>query len=167
MTPLEYIGELAERGVIVSTGHSDADYATAVNAIDAGVTGFTHLFNAMSQLGGRAPGMVGAALDSGRTVPQSTEGVLTDKPAEIGFPFPWTVKFAMCAPALSTFNEKRRPGSVVEDDVRLKPVVIAKIAGRFTPIAEDVPQPQIPPPRKRISRTQRVTATVSGTAGEI
>jgi N-acetylglucosamine-6-phosphate deacetylase len=54
---------LAAAGVIVSAGHSNADYATVRAALDAGVRGFTHLFNAMSPLTSRAPGVVGAALD--------------------------------------------------------------------------------------------------------
>lgn len=58
------IARLVEAGVRVSLGHSDADYETARAALEAGATGFTHLFNAMSQLANRAPGMVGAALES-------------------------------------------------------------------------------------------------------
>lgn len=61
------IRRLVDSGVIVAAGHSDADYETVRNAIDAGVTGFTHLFNAMSQLTNRAPGMVGAALEDNAT----------------------------------------------------------------------------------------------------
>ena len=57
------IRNLAAAGVIVAAGHSNADYATVRAALDAGVRGFTHLFNAMSPLASRAPGMVGAALD--------------------------------------------------------------------------------------------------------
>lgn len=57
------IRELAETGVIVAGGHSNSDYATVRAAIDAGLRGFTHLFNAMSPLTSRAPGMVGAALE--------------------------------------------------------------------------------------------------------
>ncbi|RYE01577.1 MAG: N-acetylglucosamine-6-phosphate deacetylase [Sphingomonadales bacterium] len=63
----DQIARLAAAGVIVSAGHSDAPYETVRAAIDAGLTGFTHLFNAMSQLTGRAPGMVGAALESDET----------------------------------------------------------------------------------------------------
>jgi N-acetylglucosamine-6-phosphate deacetylase len=47
-------------GVIVSAGHSDASYVQATNAFDDGITAATHLFNAMSPLQHRAPGMVGA-----------------------------------------------------------------------------------------------------------
>ncbi|HZC38015.1 MAG TPA: amidohydrolase family protein, partial [Sphingomicrobium sp.] len=66
VTPAQ-IGRLVEAGVIVSAGHSDADYETVCAAIDAGVTGFTHLFNGMSQLTNRAPGMVGAGLEDRST----------------------------------------------------------------------------------------------------
>ena len=61
------VRRLVDGGVIVAAGHSDADYETVRAAIDAGVTGFTHLFNAMSQLTNRAPGMVGAALEDSAT----------------------------------------------------------------------------------------------------
>src|SRR5205814_4889297 len=61
------IARLVQAGVIVSAGHSDADYETVRAAIDAGMTGFTHLFNGMSQLTSRAPGMVGAALEDRET----------------------------------------------------------------------------------------------------
>jgi N-acetylglucosamine-6-phosphate deacetylase len=60
----EQIARLAKAGVRVSLGHSDARYEEARAALDAGASGFTHLFNAMSQLANRAPGMVGAALES-------------------------------------------------------------------------------------------------------
>lgn len=66
ITP-DQIRHLVDSGVIVSAGHSDADYETVRAAIDAGMTGFTHLFNAMSQLTNRAPGMVGAALEDRST----------------------------------------------------------------------------------------------------
>ena len=63
-TPAQ-IRRLTDGGVIVSLGHSDASYAVACAAADAGARGVTHLFNAMSQLGHRGPGVVGAALDHG------------------------------------------------------------------------------------------------------
>ncbi|WP_066801152.1 N-acetylglucosamine-6-phosphate deacetylase [Sphingomonas soli] len=63
----DQIARLTAAGAIVAAGHSDAPYETVRLAIDAGLTGFTHLFNAMSQLSGRAPGMVGAALESDET----------------------------------------------------------------------------------------------------
>jgi N-acetylglucosamine-6-phosphate deacetylase len=60
----EDIRTLVRHGVIVSAGHSDASYDEAQRAIGAGLSGFTHLFNAMSPLHHRAPGAVGAAFDS-------------------------------------------------------------------------------------------------------
>lgn len=61
----EQIAALHAAGVTVSLGHSDCGYATAAAAVAAGAQMTTHLFNAMSQLGNREPGMVGAALDLG------------------------------------------------------------------------------------------------------
>lgn len=58
------ITDLSNAGATVSLGHTDADYQTASTAAAAGATCVTHLFNAMSQLGNRAPGLVGAALDT-------------------------------------------------------------------------------------------------------
>jgi N-acetylglucosamine-6-phosphate deacetylase len=57
------VSRLAAAGVIVSAGHTDGSYEEIRAALDAGVTGFTHLFNAMSALTGREPGAVGAALE--------------------------------------------------------------------------------------------------------
>jgi N-acetylglucosamine-6-phosphate deacetylase len=56
------IRALTNAGVIVSAGHTNATYDELQPALAAGVRGFTHLFNAMSQLGNREPGAVGAAL---------------------------------------------------------------------------------------------------------
>jgi N-acetylglucosamine-6-phosphate deacetylase len=58
------IRRLVAAGVIVAAGHTDGGYAEVRAGLDAGITGFTHLFNAMSPLQTRAPGAVGAALES-------------------------------------------------------------------------------------------------------
>ena len=52
----------ADTDVVLAMGHTDADYDTAMGAIEAGITHATHLFNAMSPLHHRNPGAVGAAL---------------------------------------------------------------------------------------------------------
>ena len=62
---IEYIEQLTAAGVIVSLGHSDCSFAQAQELANAGATGVTHLFNAMSQFGSREPGLVGAALELG------------------------------------------------------------------------------------------------------
>lgn len=48
----------------VSAGHTDASYDRMIQAFDAGVTGVTHLFNAMSPFNHREPGVVGATLEN-------------------------------------------------------------------------------------------------------
>lgn len=57
------VAALAKAGVIVCAGHTDARYDDVVAAREAGLRGFTHIFNAMSPLTSREPGAVGAALD--------------------------------------------------------------------------------------------------------
>lgn len=57
------IRKLADAGVIIAAGHTNGTYKQLKEALAHGLTGFTHLFNAMSQLTGREPGAVGAALD--------------------------------------------------------------------------------------------------------
>src|SRR5262245_15974115 len=64
--PPSLIDDLLEAGLRISVGHSDATATLTRQAADRGVTGITHLFNAMSQLTGREPGVVGAALDDER-----------------------------------------------------------------------------------------------------
>ena len=54
--------------VVISMGHTSADYATAMASVNAGVKHTTHLFNAMTPLAHRAPGVVGAALNSDASV---------------------------------------------------------------------------------------------------
>ena len=61
--PAEVIREFVARGVIVAAGHTAASYDEMRAALDLGVRGFTHLYNAMTPLNGREPGVVGAALD--------------------------------------------------------------------------------------------------------
>lgn len=60
------VAELVRRGVTVSIGHTGASYDDCLTLIDAGATGFTHLFNAMTPLESRAPGAVGAAITDDR-----------------------------------------------------------------------------------------------------
>jgi N-acetylglucosamine-6-phosphate deacetylase len=62
LVPPGTVRQLVDAGIVVSLGHSDATEEQVRAALDAGASGFTHLFNAMSQLGHRTPGMVGAAL---------------------------------------------------------------------------------------------------------
>ena len=61
--PTESIRAIVQRGGIVTAGHTAGSYDEIRAGIDAGISGFTHLYNAMSPLQGREPGAVGAALE--------------------------------------------------------------------------------------------------------
>jgi N-acetylglucosamine-6-phosphate deacetylase len=61
--PGDTIRALVARGAIVAAGHTAASYDEARAGLAAGIRGFTHLYNAMSPLQGREPGVVGAALE--------------------------------------------------------------------------------------------------------
>jgi N-acetylglucosamine-6-phosphate deacetylase len=60
----EIIDLLMDNGILISAGHSNASYEQAARAFNMGVPAATHLFNAMSPLQGREPGMVGAIYDN-------------------------------------------------------------------------------------------------------
>ncbi|CAH2599977.1 N-acetylgalactosamine-6-phosphate deacetylase [Rhodovastum atsumiense] len=68
------IHRLAQAGIIVFAGHTEATYEQVLAGLEAGISGFTHLYNAMSAFTSRAPGTVGAALDRA-TVPA---GIIAD-----------------------------------------------------------------------------------------
>lgn len=63
LTTPEMIARLVAAGVVVAAGHSAASYEQTNTALAAGLSSFTHLFNAMTPLTSREPGMVGAALE--------------------------------------------------------------------------------------------------------
>ncbi len=68
------IETLRGAGVRVFAGHSEADAAAVARARAAGLSGFTHLYNAMPPMAGRAPGIVGAALSD----PDAFAGIIAD-----------------------------------------------------------------------------------------
>jgi N-acetylglucosamine-6-phosphate deacetylase len=70
----ELVARLVAAGVAVFAGHTEATAEEMGRAAGLGVRGVTHLWNAMSQLAGRAPGVVGAALTDGRLV----AGIIAD-----------------------------------------------------------------------------------------
>mgnify|MGYP005845453345 CR=1 FL=1 len=70
----EMIQRLVQSGVIVAAGHTAATYEQTREALTAGLNSFTHLFNAMTPLTGRQPGVVGAALED----PNSWCGLIVD-----------------------------------------------------------------------------------------
>ncbi|MEP1868613.1 MAG: N-acetylglucosamine-6-phosphate deacetylase [Paraglaciecola sp.] len=63
LTTTDMIKRIRDKGITICAGHTGADYEQTCDALAAGITGFTHLYNAMTPLQSRAPGMVGAALN--------------------------------------------------------------------------------------------------------
>jgi len=74
MVAPDFIRALDGAGVRVCAGHTAASYAQVQRGLEAGIRGFTHLFNAMSPLTSREPGAVGAALED----PHSWCGMIVD-----------------------------------------------------------------------------------------
>src|SRR3954447_14140950 len=72
--PVGFVKTLAASGIRVSAGHSEATSETLIRAIDEGLSGVTHLFNAMPAMSAREPGIVGVALADARL----TAGIIVD-----------------------------------------------------------------------------------------
>jgi len=72
--PEDFVGKLTGAGVRVALGHSMATYAQTKAAMTEGLSGFTHLFNAMPPLAAREPGPIAAALES----PDAWYGLIVD-----------------------------------------------------------------------------------------
>ncbi len=70
----DQVAQLVQAGAVVSLGHSACNYDTALRYVQAGARCVTHLFNAMSPLTSREPGLVGTALDR----PELSAGVIAD-----------------------------------------------------------------------------------------
>ncbi|PAU37557.1 N-acetylglucosamine-6-phosphate deacetylase [Vibrio coralliilyticus] len=70
----EHIQQLKDAGIIVAIGHTNATYAEARKGFESGITFATHLFNAMTPMVGREPGVVGAIYDT----PDVYAGVIAD-----------------------------------------------------------------------------------------
>src|SRR5205085_1814174 len=72
--PGGFVKALASSGIRISVGHSEASSDVVSAAIDDGLSGVTHLFNAMPAMSARAPGIVGVALGD----PRLTAGIILD-----------------------------------------------------------------------------------------
>ncbi|WP_078849401.1 N-acetylglucosamine-6-phosphate deacetylase [Streptomyces sp. NRRL F-5126] len=81
---LDSVRLLADHGVIAALGHTDATYEQTVEAIDAGATVATHLFNAMPPLGHRTPGPIAALLDDERVTVELINDGTHLHPAALG-----------------------------------------------------------------------------------
>ncbi|ENM5726702.1 N-acetylglucosamine-6-phosphate deacetylase [Vibrio mimicus] len=70
----EHIEKLVKAGIVVSIGHTNATYTEARQSFESGITFATHLFNAMTPMVGREPGVVGAIYDT----PDVYAGIIAD-----------------------------------------------------------------------------------------
>jgi N-acetylglucosamine-6-phosphate deacetylase len=78
------VRQIVDAGAVAAVGHSDADYATVLAAVDAGATVGTHLFNGMPPLHHRSPGPVGALLEDSRVTVELIADGIHLHPAAIG-----------------------------------------------------------------------------------
>lgn len=119
------IARLAGAGILVSLGHTGCSYEEALAAFDAGARGTTHLFNAMSGLHHRAPGLVGAALDRARVI-----GLIADR----HHVHPSAMRLALKARpgAICLVSDAMAVAGTGEDDLLLNGRRITRAAGRLT-----------------------------------
>ncbi|MEQ7128906.1 N-acetylglucosamine-6-phosphate deacetylase [Actinopolymorpha sp. B11F2] len=81
---LDAVRQIVDAGAVAAVGHSDADYATVLAAVDRGATVGTHLFNGMPPLHHRTPGPVGALLEDSRVTVELIADGIHLHPAAIG-----------------------------------------------------------------------------------
>jgi N-acetylglucosamine-6-phosphate deacetylase len=127
MVAPQVIERLAKAGVIVSAGHTAADPATLEEATRRGLTGFTHLFNAMPPLAAREPGPIGAAL--------TMAGAWASVIADLIHVAPTTLRVALAAKAADRIMLVTDAMPSVGTDVRsfdLQGRTILREGGRLT-----------------------------------
>ncbi|RZJ07754.1 MAG: N-acetylglucosamine-6-phosphate deacetylase [Rubrivivax sp.] len=118
---LALIGPLRDAGIRVQIGHSAGSYDDGVAAINAGAAGFTHLFNAMTGLHHREPGMVGAALAHG----QHAELI-----PDLLHVHPGAIKAALrCIPGLFCVTDSTAAAGMPDGQYRLGEYTVQKCLG--------------------------------------
>ncbi|HEY9105181.1 MAG TPA: N-acetylglucosamine-6-phosphate deacetylase, partial [Roseateles sp.] len=118
---LALIGPLRDAGIRVQIGHSNGSYDDGVAALKAGAAGFTHLFNAMTGLHHREPGMVGAALAHG----QHAELI-----PDLLHVHPGAIKAALrCIPGLFCVTDSTAAAGMPDGEYRLGEYRVQKCLG--------------------------------------
>jgi N-acetylglucosamine-6-phosphate deacetylase len=119
---MESVRMLAEAGIIAAVGHTDSTYDATLEAIEAGATVATHLFNAMPGLGHRAPGPVAALLEDERvTVELINDGThLHAAVVELAFRSAGAARVAFITDAMGAagMGDGRYPLGPLEVEVR-------------------------------------------------
>ncbi len=138
---LEAIRRIADAGVVVAVGHTDASADVVLRAVDAGATVVTHLFNGMPPLHHRSPGPVGAALTDDRlTVELIGDGVHVDDRAidlvRRAAPGRWTlVSDAVAAAGLGDGRHELAGSQVVVSGGAVTLAGTSSLAGSSMPVA--------------------------------
>ncbi|MBV9025927.1 MAG: N-acetylglucosamine-6-phosphate deacetylase [Streptomycetaceae bacterium] len=113
---------LADAGVIAAVGHTDAGYEVTIDAIEAGATVATHLFNAMPPLGHRVPGPVAALLEDERVTVELINDGTHLHPAVLALAFatagPARVAFITDAMGAAGMNDGRYPLGPMQVEVK-------------------------------------------------
>jgi len=118
---LALIVALRQHGFVVQIGHSDGTYEDGVAALEAGAGGFTHLFNAMTGLHHRAPGMAGAALAHARHAE-----IIPD----LLHVHPGAIRVALrCIPGLYCVTDSTAAAGMPDGDYRLGRHTVTKCLG--------------------------------------
>lgn len=122
----EQVRQLCAHGVRVLIGHTNATYECALNTVQSGATGITHLFNAMSQLGSREPGVVGLAF----SLPKLYASVIADG-HHVAWPTLFAAKKAM-GEALFLVTDAMPVVGGNNDHFELGPYSVSRIDNRLT-----------------------------------
>ncbi|MCU4677355.1 N-acetylglucosamine-6-phosphate deacetylase [Catenovulum sp. 2E275] len=127
------IKHLKSLGWIICLGHSNTDLLTAQNALNAGANGFTHLFNAMSPLTSREPGMVGAAL----MAEQAFCGIIIDhhhvhpEMAKLAFKLKGADKLALVTDAMALIGSDQNSFSLFGETIYLNQDKLTILTGQL------------------------------------
>jgi len=118
---LALIGPLRDAGIRVQIGHSNGSYDDGVAALQAGAAGFTHLFNAMTGLHHREPGMVGAAL---------AHGEHAELIPDLLHVHPGAIRAALrCIPGLFCVTDSTAAAGMPDGEYRLSEYTVQKCLG--------------------------------------
>ncbi len=137
---VEDIKRMVSLGIKVCLGHTNADFATAQAAMDAGADGYTHLFNAMSALQGRAPGVTGCALLND----QASCGIIIDghhvdyTTAKLALKVKPQGKVFLVTDAMSTIGTEQTESSFFDRTVYLKDGRLTSTTGELAGAALDM-----------------------------
>jgi N-acetylglucosamine-6-phosphate deacetylase len=127
------IKALTDAGVVVCAGHTDAHYDHVLAAVNEGLSGFTHLYNAMRPTTGREPGVVGAALDT----PNTWCGIIIDTyhvhaaSARVAYAAKPRGKVYLVTDAMSTVGSKEKSFQIYGETIYEKEGCLVNAEGRL------------------------------------